>query len=238
MSGARRAAVLALAPLLLAGCLGTITPSSAQTRLDLAQAAAHKWSPNATLAGVLGTEGSLAPQPPQGQEDAVPSPSVPRQALPVADNDVGDGRGLLWFFAFTAPDEEGILAVTSGPAVGGVRTGEYRGYDLEPLGEWELDSTDAVEAAMGTNGSFARAAAAPGARLYYELHQPRNGSASWRIYASPHPSKDGWSAKVDAVTGDATVQEGIPTWGWEDPRDGPGSLYGSGYGDEREPADR
>lgn len=234
MSRARTAAVGVLAAVLLAGCLATLTPSSARTRLDLAEEAAARWSRNATLAGILGTEGSLAPQAPSGQGDAVPSPTVPSRVIPLADGHVGDGRGLLWFFAFTAPEEEGVLAVASGPAVGGIRTGEYDGYSLEPLADWRLDSTDAARAARSANASFRRAAAEPGARLYYELHEPGNGSASWWIYASPHPSEDGWTARVDARTGDVTVKEGIPSWEWEDPREGPGSLYGSGYGDEGE----
>lgn len=232
MAGVRTAAALLLVVALLAGCLGTLTPSSARTRLDLPEEAAARWSRNASLAGILGTEGSLTPRPPSGQGDASPSPTAPTKVLPIVDGDVGDGRGLLWFFAFTAPDEEGILAVASGPAVGGIRTGEYEGYELEPLEGWRLDSTEAAEAAREANASFRRAAEEPGARLYYELHEPENGSAAWRIYASPAPTRPGWTARVDARTGNVTVKQGTPDWAWEHPREGPGSLYGAGDGEE------
>lgn len=219
--------------LLAPGCLSTLAPGTAGDRLPLARQAAAKWSRNATLAGVLGTEGSLQPQAPEGQEDA--TPTVPADMLPVADGDVGDGEGLLWFYAFVAPDEEGILGVASGPGVGGVRTGEHTGYDLDPLPEGALeeglDSDEAIQAAREANASFHRAAGGPHGRLYYELHAPENGSPAWRIYASPDPAEPGWSARVDASTGEVTVEEGVPDWGWEDPRDRPGAGYGQGTGE-------
>lgn len=225
----RRRAVLGLtAALLAAGCLTTLAPQSMDSRLDLARDAASRWSPNATLAGVLGTEGSLTPEAPSGQEDAVPT--APTEGISV-DGEIGDGEALVWFFAFVAPEKDETLAVASGPAVGGMRSGQYEGYDLEPVGEWSVDSTDAAEAAA-RNSSFAEAADEPGARIYYELHQPPNGSASWRVYASP-AGELGWTAVVDASTGEAEVHEGTPTWGWQDPRDSP--PHDPGPGAEADP---
>lgn len=211
--------ILLLLAVTAAGCLTTLDPDSAQERLTLARQVAERWSPNATLAGLLGTEGPLTPQAPQGQEDAVPT--VPTDTVPTGDDDVGDGEGLLWVYGFVAPEKDGVLAVASGLAVGGVRAGQHDGLDLPAMGEWRLDSTDAAEAARNANTSFRNASQAPGARLYYELHDPQDEPPRWRIHASPDPEEAGWTATVDAQDGDVTVQEGLPDWGWEDPRDPP-----------------
>lgn len=198
---AGRAAVLVvlLATVPLTGCMEEGTDSAeppaegeaftAREGLATAQGVAENWSAEAELAGITMAEQQQAPQ----EWD-------PSAFAYTADEDVGDGAIPQWLYFFVAGDE-----------VRGVYVGQdgqlYE--DPDPPGQtpetalaaWEIDSSDAVDAAR-EDDNFTRILSADDAGVLYVLQEGEGGPVWW-VQARSESMDEEKAMLVDAQTGDA-----------------------------------
>ena len=197
--------LIALATLLAAAFAGCVEAPSfltqsdaeatARENKDLADNAALAWNPEAVLVGIAAFEASAAH-------------AAESKGLLPADPTVGNGRALLWFYAYQTPggaesrlfrvDADGRIQVenTSMVPMGDIGS-------IEPLGSWSVDS-DAAMAAAQADEKFRAVAAAENASVVSAVGN-HEGSGKWALVAMNEEKVVG--AVVDAVTGELLLVE-------------------------------
>lgn len=134
-----------------------------------------------------------------------------------ADSDKpGDGRAAAWFFAYLSPSKDVVLAVAvAGGRVVFEEDGEDAGDDfdlddVEPVGEWGIDSTAAAEAAGIGDADYRSLCDASNVMSFQQLTVD-DGRAVWFVGVQAMGETDGPEdayVAVDAVDG-SLVQDAI-----------------------------
>ena len=207
MNGRSNVSILALVSLLsaaLAGCVDApsfLTESDAEATArenrDLADNAALAWNPEAVLVGVAAFEASAAHAKESGG------------ILP-PDPTVGNGRALLWFYAYQTPggdesrlfrvDADGRIQVENTSMVPMDQVGK-----VEPVASWTVDS-DAAMGAAQTDPTFLAAVGAENASVVSAVGS-HEGAAKWALVAVTEAHAV--AALVDATTGELLLVETI-----------------------------
>lgn len=205
MNGRSNIAILALVSLLAAAFAGCVeAPSfltssdaeaSARENKDLADNAAAAWNPEAVLVGVTAFEASAA----HAQE---------AQGMVPVDPTVGNGRALLWFYAYQTPggnesrlfrvDADGRIQVENTSMVPMKEIGA-----LDPVDGWAIDS-DAAMSAARADERFDQAVKAENASVVSAVGN-HEGVTKWALVALTEETVVG--ALVDATTGELLMVE-------------------------------
>jgi len=174
------AAALALS-LALAGAAGCLAEDEAAPAalsgveaVELALGEARNWSADAELVLLSGVEAGGEHPATEREDDQLPKAP--------ADDEVGDGRAPAWTALFHSASENATQSVR---VVGGEATGLDPAPVDEPptaVGEWSVDSPDAVGSAMG-QADFREQALASGATVSLVLGV-EDAEPRWRVTAS------------------------------------------------------
>lgn len=220
-----RALALLLAAAVLAGCTGSpfgggaFTAKEAQGQGD---PHARQWRADAVLAGLVGPEAR------QGSE-FLGNESSDWPGAPQPDGNVGDGRLPQWFLHYVSPQTGASLGVVV-YANGTVVSHEDRGGDRDgPLGEWSVDSPQAVQVAM-QDANFSAAVRASDGGALYALGPGEGGAPFWILTAGSEGAGTGAIVFVNARTGERL---NVPFFGGGFPLPGFPFSGGPGSGDTR-----
>lgn len=200
MKGRLLSAIAVVLTLLAAGCIAAPKISSddksevaAMANRDVAENAALAWSPDAKLVGAGAGELPTA-----------------REPLP-ADPSPGNGKAVAWTFLYAAGNASRAFMVAadgtlmSGNASDAKETRATK--DMGPLGEWKIDSSKAMDAAL-TNETFSHCAKLPNATFAEIVGREGGADAPAVWYIVVFSTEGAAVAQVDAVSGELlTVQE-------------------------------
>lgn len=194
-------AVLLLGPLLLAGCTGSEpptqpTPITAKEAVERAQDTADEWKEDAELVVLAGFEG--------GEESATVQrrQSMENRSFPVFTDPLpGDGRAMQWVLVYVAGETSRSMRVTTGGTDWIGQGSQRAGPGATPLGEFQLDSTEAVQAAENDSATFADLVASRDVSLFLTLG---SGSAGpeWQLQANSQSLNEQTTLFVNADTGE------------------------------------
>lgn len=207
----------ALAPA-LAGCIGSASAASAKDNLGAADEAAKKWDSNARLAQIVGAEGTL------GALASAFGGSSSDLGDASDDESVGDGLAEVWIYRYVASSKSMsyVVVVSKDGAI--LREGqEAKRAEDQPLGQWSLDSDDAVKLALAENEHLRKGLESRFFGFAVVLHQEGAGNPVWLVAGGggDFTSGGGGSVILDAVTGKILSSEG---------GSGSASDYTGGYG--------
>ncbi len=218
---------LLLAAPVLAGCIGSASAATAKGELSTAEQEAQGWASDAELASIVGVEGPFVGDW-DGPYDDWAAPSGEHRGAAYwsateSDDQVGDGRCAVWLYVFIAdskPGEQFGVAVDEDGEVLATETDE-REEDLVPVGEWRIDSDEAMERAMDRSDRLQEARESDDHSLVMALgREDPEENAAWVIVAFGHNEEGGAFAFaiVDAVTGQAFAFD--DSWGFDGDWDG------------------
>lgn len=199
--------LLALA-LLLPGCVGTAA-ASAVDAMSTADAAAKAWDDDARLAQALAYEGSF---PVALLLQYAEFGTGSREDFERARNDenVGDGLAEVWAYRYVALGKESAYLVVVDRDDNILRESETPLRDNDAsLGDWTLDSDDAVEIALGKNEHIGQGTKLDDFAVFAVLHR-EEGVTEWLV-AGGGVNADGivgGYVRIDAATGDVLASDG------------------------------
>jgi hypothetical protein len=197
-------AALFLTP--LAGCLGATAATAGEVAAK-ARSIAHDWDADAALQGIAGIE--LKEMPPflaaAAAQAGTDSPQA--QLLQYHDSNVGDGRAGAWIFGFRAGERELLLAIDAGgrELLRHVDDDDRGSRGERPIGEFAIDSDDAMRLAAEHNATFAGQRG--GAVVASLALMPGPAGPVWLLAlgASFDDLDDTAFAMVDATSGNVTI---------------------------------
>lgn len=209
----RTARVRVLAPLLivllagLAGCTSSdaepeLEPLTAKEAVEQAQASVDAWDEDAELLVMAGFEGgaeSQAVQRQQQEEEHGVDDGFPVQEDPLP----GDGRAPQWVVMFLADDQTRTVRVNSEDTSWMDDGGQRTGPGAQPVANWSLDSTDAIEQAREAKPGLDQLLAARDVSVFLTLSGTQDG-AQWRVQVTSHSVGEHRTLFVDAETGEVT----------------------------------
>ncbi len=179
----------------LAGCVqdgDDRGPVPATEAISLAEAEAMDWAEDAELiiaSGIEAPEEHPATQRPETDEHVVP-----------ADEDIGDGSAPMWTVMFYSDTQNNTRSFSvTGDTVDDLEEAEPPSQEPEPMGEWEIDSPEAVSTAMNET-SFRETALASQASVAMTLGMLQEQPV-WSIVAQD-PNHPQATVEVHAVTGE------------------------------------
>lgn len=194
-------AALMLAPA-LAGCTASAAPlATAQELEGDAFDSAQAWADDAVLVAVVGIEGEY-----HGDED------VDDDAQAGADGDDRmDGRLERWSYRFYSEEkDDGYLVVMD--ENGTIVKARETFFDFEqPIGNYDVDSDEAIRIAKETNEGFASGLDGDKRGVFLRLAYDDGEDAPVWFLAGGSVDDDGWSAGVvgvHAITGDVLYEFG------------------------------
>lgn len=181
MNGRSSVSLLALTTLVMAafaGCLDApsfLTESdveaTARENKDLADGAAAAWSGDAKLVGISAFEAS-------------PAHAMASMGKAPADPTIGNGRALVWLYAYQTPDDSRVFRVDADGRIQVENTTMVPAAEIpkgEPLGAFSVDSDAAMKVARA-DPTFDAAAAAANASVVSALGT-ESGAAKWALVA-------------------------------------------------------
>lgn len=205
---ARLLAPLVALALLVPGCVGNAA-ASAVDAMSVAERAAKAWNEDAELAQALAYEGSFpAALLMQWAEYGIGSREDFEKAR--EDKRVGDGLAEVWAYRYIAAGAESSYLVVVDRDDNILRETELPAREIElPLGEWSLDSDDAVEIALRENENMRRGLSRDDFAIFAVLHS-EEGAAEWLVAGGGMTGLDvlGGFVRIDATDGDILASEG------------------------------
>lgn len=199
----------------LAGCTSQettseeLSPISAREALEEARPTVEAWDEEAQLLVMSGFEG--------GEE----SPAVQRQQQE-EDNDVddgfpvhedslpGDGRAPQWVMVFLGGNQTRTVQASSEEVSWLDEGGQQAGPGARPLGNWSIDSPEAVQRALDESDDLDQLVAASDVSLFLTLSQHRQGGM-WQLQATSHSVGQQTVLFVDADTGEVQNRSQMQT---------------------------
>lgn len=186
----------------LAGCTasedgGSPDPLSAKEALEEARPTLQAWNEDAELLAMTGFEGGEA------------SPAVQRerteeqqQSFPIhADSLPGDGRAPVWMMVVLAGNETRSLRASSQEVVWMDEGGRQAGPGARPVGNWTVDTTDAIEHAREDAEELDRIVAAQDASVFWTLGGGSQGPR-WQLRATSSELGEQTFLSIDAISGE------------------------------------
>lgn len=202
------AALVVLAPA-LAGCLGT-AGATAMEHESTAEDEARAWADEPRLIAIYGAEGSF--QGAAGFVDASWSDEAHWEQAR-EDPDPGDGHAELWLYRYLAEDRPNTVYEVVVDKDGEVLAQQERERTAgdEPLGEVNLDSDDALEAAKEASDGLRQGLEADNYGVIAMLDDRQGyGNPTWTVAGGGGDRSGGGGgyAVVDAVTGEVLEVHG------------------------------
>lgn len=193
----------------LAGCIQGAQAATAQQTADPARDRAADWAEDAELASATGMEGRHGGQHEADYWDRAGD-----------DEEVGDGRCKVWRYVFVAdskPDEAYVVALDDEGEVLEQQT-QPRSEDDAALGDWSVDSDEALQIAKEANDDLAEGIDRDNYGLLMELERDSaNENPAWFVAGGGAESGEaaGGYVVLDAVTGDVLETRGGST-SWDE----------------------
>lgn len=206
-----KARLLLLASLLLApafsGCAAGAQAATAQEQADPASERARAWADDAELASAVGVEGSFV-----SQFEGYGVGRGEHWERAQEDGEVGDGRCKVWRYVFVAdskPDEVHVVVVDDEGQVLANHTDDRDGDD-RALGDWNVDSDEALEAAREASPGLESGVDSDHYGIVMQLDRdPDRDNPTWFVAGGGGDSSGGGGfALVDAVTGEVLESGG------------------------------
>lgn len=195
----------------LAGCIGTAS-ATAMDREGKSTPAAKSWNPNAVLAGIMGVEGTfqMGMWSDFADDDAGSTSYASYYSSASTDKKVGDGKCSVWVYRYVVSGQQGayIVVVKDGKVV---REGYDPDHDATPIGEWRIDSDEALRIAKENNEGLRRGVGAQHFGVAQMLEREGGKShATWTVAGGGGDASGGGGGKVviDAVTGAVLENQG------------------------------
>lgn len=193
----------------LSGCIGTAAATAVEAQ-KAAQSKAQAWNPNAQLAGIMGIEGTFNMGWMAGYMMSMSTQGDHASAsahFEASDEDkkVGDGRCLVWAYRWVAPGVPGYYMVVEKE-----KKVVFEGYvenpsdAAVPLGDFKVDSDDALRIAKEANEGFRRGVESEHFGLVERLNKDAGHEHPEWIVAGGGGSSQGAGGgmvRIDAVTG-------------------------------------
>lgn len=210
----RWASVVMVASLLalpaLAGCVGTAGATAMEHR-SVAGEEASEWSQGASLVQIVGVEGSWNMT--TGFAGSMGESGEAYWDRAEDDPNPGNGHAEVWVYRFVdsgASEAVFSVAVDESGEVLGVSEGE-RSSGMVALGEWSVDSDEAMEIALDMNSGLRDASQTENVGLVSVLYQEEDReNPVWRIAGGGGDASGGGGGSVllDAVTGEVLESMG------------------------------
>lgn len=199
-------AVLLIAPA-LAGCLGNAQATAMEHR-DTAEAHAAEETNNPRIVKIVGAEGTFSGM--AGMDGAWTDADYWDRARD--DPNPGDGHAEIWVYQFVGEDDPDTLYTVVLDRDGEVVAESQDARDGEdPIGEWNVDSDEAMETAKEANDGLREGLSADnhGVALILE-DDGSHANPTWRIAGGGGGADGagGGTVLVDAVTGEVLESEG------------------------------
>lgn len=194
-------ALLVLVPV-LSGCASETTetapePISARQAVEQALPEVRAWDDGAELLVLSGFEGGEESPAMQRERTDEQRDSFPLHADPLP----GDGRAPQWVLVFLAGEETRSVRVTADQVAWMDEGAQQAGPGAQPVGNWTVDSTDAIQRLLDDSEEADRIVAASDASVFYTLGGGSQG-ARWQVRASSHSQGAQETRFVDAETGE------------------------------------
>ncbi|HVL88402.1 MAG TPA: hypothetical protein VM681_10440 [Candidatus Thermoplasmatota archaeon] len=202
---------LAIAPLLLAGCLGSAAAGTAQANLPPAESRAKEWHSGATLYMIVGAEGTWIGAFAGGGGFGLSSGERSRVQ---SDGTVGDGRTEVWVYVFKAAGKSKAFVVVTdkdGKVLRAEETDASDTNELLPVGEWKINSDEALRRAKDANEGLRRGVESSNFGIAEILRREQGETrAQWHIAGGGGDASGGGGGyvKLDAVTGQVLESQG------------------------------
>lgn len=173
-------------------------PLSAKEAIDEARPTVDEWNAEASLLVAAAFEGG-EDSPTIQRRQSMSNGSFPVHPDPLP----GDGRAMQWVLGFLAEGESRTLRVTSEQATWMDRGARQAGPGAQPIPEFEVDSTEAVQRAVNESETFDELVAARDVGVFLTLGTGSRGP-QWQIQAESQSLNQATMLFVDAETGEVS----------------------------------
>lgn len=199
----------------LAGCASQETgsedlpPISAREALEEARPTLEEWDEDAELLIASGFEGG--PESPALQREQREAEQGVDQGFPVHEDTLaGDGRAPQWVLVVLAEDRTRTLRASAEEVAWMDEGARQAGPGARPVGNWTIDSTDAVEHAREASDGLDEILAARDVSVFLTLSETRRGP-QWQLQATSHTVAEQRTLFVDAQTGEVSNRTDMQT---------------------------
>lgn len=201
----------------LAGCTST-SPSTAAALQGEADDRAQEWDSGAQLVLIVGTEGTFQMQGMMDQFEPFDSPELEEAARQdfwervEDDPEPGDGKAEFWLYVYRGGDGEHLIVVVDRDEKIIYEDQAQEAEDLgSPVGEYSVDSDDAMRIALEANDELAGAAETEHFAFVAGLFRESAGTdPNWIVAGGGGSSEGGGGGmvRIDATTGDVLETQG------------------------------